>query len=624
MKNTFLALVCAIALTACGPTQQKTTDDGPILANIDLVNITKDQVNVFVDPGKFTSDTTIFYIPKTVPGTYEVNDYGQFVEDLKAYDYDGNQLSVTRTDKNSWVIPNAKQLDKVSYLVNDSFDIEGENGVFSPAGTNIDAGENFMLNLHAFVGYFKGMKEQSYKLVIQHPKNLIATSSLTELPTQETTTTFATDVFSVPRYFQVTDHPIMYAEPDTTSFNLQGMEVLLSVYSPNDVYSAQDLRPTIEKMVVAQKKFLGDLNNTDKYAILLYLSDMGKQDASGFGALEHHTSTTVVLPEAMPLDKLKETMTDVVSHEFFHTLTPLSVHSEEIQYFDYNDPKMSKHLWMYEGVTEYFANLFQVNQGLITPQDFYDRMMEKIQTSRNFDDTMPITELSEHVLEEGYHDSYYNVYQKGALIGMALDIRLRELSNGEMGILDLMKKLSAKYGVNKPFEDDKLFDEIVAMSYPEIGTFLTTYVSGPTPIPYHEFFAKVGLEKSSKEVQTGYLIDMKTQMPYINVNQETGEIYFMANADDNSFLKNLGIKENDTLVSVNGTEYSLTNVRPLIMTSMAWQPGDEVTFVVKRDGKEISLSGKVITPMTTVSSWHEMNLPETDPRVQLRNAWLKG
>jgi predicted metalloprotease with PDZ domain len=31
---------------------------------------------------------------------------------------------------------------------------------------------------------------------------------------------------------------------------------------------------------------------------------------------------------------------------------------------------MSEHLWMYEGVTEYFANLFQINQGLITEEDF--------------------------------------------------------------------------------------------------------------------------------------------------------------------------------------------------------------------------------------------------------------
>ncbi len=623
MKKIFFVLSVTILLSACGPTQQD-SKNGPILTYIDLVNITNDQVKVSVDPGKFSTDTTTFYIPKTVPGTYEVNNYGQFIDNLKAFDYDGNEMNVVKSDENSWKIANATKLDKIAYLVNDSYDIEGENGVFSPAGTNIEAGKNFMLNLHGFVGYFDGMTEEPYKLMIQHPKNLIASSSLTKMPAQETTTNVTTDVFSVPRYFQVTDHPIMYAEPDTTSFNLQGMEVLLSVYSPNNVYSAQDIRPAIEKMVMAQKKFLGDLNNTDKYAIILYLSDMNKTDASGFGALEHHTSTTVVLPEAMPLEQLNETMTDVVSHEFFHTLTPLSVHSKEIQYFDYNDPKMSKHLWMYEGVTEYFANLFQVNQGLIEPQDFYDRMMKKIQTSRNFDDTMPITEMSEHVLEDSYHSSYLNVYQKGALIGMTLDIRLRELSNGKMGILDLMKKLSAKYGVNQPFEDDELFGEIVALSYPEIGTFLTTYVSGTTPIPYDEFFAKVGLEKSSREAQTGYFIDMKTQMPYINVKKETGEIFFMANATDNSFLKTLGVHENDVLVSVNGTDYSVTNVRPMVMTSMGWQEGDDVTIVVDRDGKKLTLSGKVTTPMTTVSSLKEMDLPESDARVQLRHSWLKG
>lgn len=623
MKKIFFSLTGAILLSACGPTQNQPSENQLVLANIDLVNVTNDQVKVSVNPGKFTTETTTFYIPKTVPGTYEVNNYGQFIEGLKALDYDGNELVVNKLDENSWAISNATKLEKVTYLVNDSYDIEGENGVFSPAGTNIDPGKNFMLNLHGFVGYFEGMTEQPYKLVIAHPKNLIASSSLTEVPSQATTSTVATDVFSVPRYFQVTDHPIMYAEPDTTSFKLNGMEVLLSVFSPNDVFSAKDLRPSIEKMVVAQKNFLGDLNNTDKYAIILYLSDMNKQDASGFGALEHHTSTTVVLPEGMPLEQLEKTMTDVVSHEFFHTLTPLSVHSKEIQYFDYNDPKMSKHLWMYEGVTEYFANLFQVNQGLIEPQDFYERMMKKIQTSRSFNDTMPITKLSKHVLEDAYHSSYYNVYQKGALIGMTLDIRLRELSHGEMGILDLMKKLSIKYGVNKPFNDDELFDEIVAMSYPEIGTFLTTYVSGTTPIPYDKFFAKVGLEKSSKEAETGYFFDMMTQKPYINVKQDSGEIYFMG-VEDNSFLKNIGIQENDVLVSVNGTEYTMSNIRGLIMASMGWKVGDEVSIVVNRKGENVTLSGKVTTPMTTIYTLQEMNLPKTDERVQLRHAWLKG
>src|SRR5690606_17520267 len=117
-------------------------------------------------------------------------------------------------------------------------------------------------------------------------------SSLTEIPSEENT-----DIFHLERYFQVIDNPIMYAEPDTVVFEIEGMEVILSVYSPTGKYSATDLETSIKEMVQAQKTFLGDINNTDKYAILLYLSEMEK-DAQGFGALEHHTSTTVVMPES--------------------------------------------------------------------------------------------------------------------------------------------------------------------------------------------------------------------------------------------------------------------------------------------------------------------------------------
>jgi predicted metalloprotease with PDZ domain len=157
-------------------------------------------------------------------------------------------------------------------------------------------------------------------------------------------------------------------------------------------------------MMRAQKKFLGAINSTKKYAVLLYLSDMKKADAKGFGALEHPTSTTVVMPEMMPKEQMAEQLKDVVSHEFFHIVTPLGVHSKEIQYFDFNAPKMSKHLWMYEGVTEYFANLFQVNQELISEEDFYNRMSDKISQASAMNDTMPFTTMSANVLDKPYKD----------------------------------------------------------------------------------------------------------------------------------------------------------------------------------------------------------------------------
>ena len=71
---------------------------------------------------------------------------------------------------------------------------------------------------------------------------------------------------------------------------------------------------------------------------------------------------------------------------------------------------------------------------------------------------------------------------------MCIDILMREESDGQRGILTLMKELSNKYGKNKPFEDDKLIDEIVSMTYPSLRTFFDLHVIGKTPINYNEFF----------------------------------------------------------------------------------------------------------------------------------------
>ncbi|HET8885491.1 MAG TPA: peptidase M61 [Salinimicrobium sp.] len=625
MKKLLICLGIASTIVACKSSSTSTTEseDQSIVATLDLVNIQNDQVKVTIDPAKITQEELKFFIPKTVPGTYSVDNYGQFIENLKAYDYNGKEIAIVKLDENSWSISEPKQLDKISYYVNDTYDISGEKGVFSPAGTNIAAGSNFMLNLHGFVGYFSEMVQNPYQLVIHRPSQMVAGTTLNlAKSTPNATASSTTDVYNASRYFEVTDNPIMYAEPDTTSFVVDGMKVLIDVYSPNDVHSAESIKPGIEKMVNAQKNFLGEIDDTDKYSILLYMADMQGVDAKGFGALEHHTSTTVVLPETMDAASLSNTMTDVVSHEFFHILTPLSVHSEEIHYFDYNNPKMSKHLWMYEGVTEYFANLFQVNQGLISNAEFYKRMGDKIETSKNFDDTVPFTHMSENILQEPYKDMYYNVYQKGALIGMALDIRLRELSNGEMGILDMMKALSSKYGQDKPFKDEELIPTIVSLTFPEIQSFFDQYVTGSTPIPYEDFFKKVGVEMGEDQVEVTYFI--KGQVPYIDVNQETSEIFFRENISFNSFLEEMGIESGDVLKSINGAEYNLQNIYGLIGASQGWNIGDDISIVVLRDGEEVNLNGKVTKPMASQISVQEMELPENDPRVKLRDAWLKN
>ncbi|MCY2687054.1 M61 family metallopeptidase [Salinimicrobium sp. TH3] len=622
MKKILYLFALTLLANSCKISQQPGSTQEPTIATLDLVNVKDDKVMVTVYPGEIKTETIVFFIPKTVPGTYSTSNFGAYAENLKAYDYKGNELPVTAYDENSWSIANATRLDKVTYWMNDTFDVPGEGGIYSMAGTNINKDKNFLLNLHGFVGYFNDLTEEPYQLEIIRSNDLYAGSALNITKSSEFSAGTTKDIFRVNRYFEVTDNPIMYAAPDTVSFKVDKMDVLLHVYSPSQKFSAQDFKPAMEKMITAQKDFLGDIDNTNKYAILLYLSATpGEGDAANFGALEHHTSTVVVMPEQMGQEALNKSLTDIVSHEFFHILTPLGVHSKEVHYFDYNDPQMSRHLWLYEGVTEYFANLFQVNQGLITNQDFYDRMQEKIMVSKNFDDTMSFTEMSQNILEDEYKNSYYNVYQKGALIGMALDIRLKELSNGEMGLLDLMKQLTQMYGKNKPFEDEDLFPVITELTYPEIGEFFNTYVSGNTPIPYDEFFEKVGLEMREGELPVDYFLQ-DPSTPYITVN-EAGEIILRDDLSLSTFFEELGLMAGDRIKAINGKSYNVQNIYDLIGDSANWSVGDPISLTIERNGEELKIKGNVVEPMSTGKRLVEIMNP-TDEQMELRHSWLKS
>ncbi|NCO63018.1 MAG: peptidase M61, partial [Flavobacteriia bacterium] len=415
-------LFAALLFASCSSTKNAGNDLAvslPITTQIDLSKVINDKVPVTINPGRFTTESVTYHLPKVVQGTYSVSDFGKYIDDFKAFDYKGNELLFNKTDTNTWVINGATNLDYITYYVNDTFDVEvtgviGGDTPFSPAGTNIES-DNYVLNLHGFIGYFDSLKNNQYTLDVTAPNDFIRSSALQKVDAKTSSDgKNITTSYAATRYFDITDNPMMYGNLSVEEFQVGNIKVVLSVYSPNKTHSAASLKDAMYKMMQAQKTFLGDINSTPRYDIFLYLSDGEKESPKGFGALEHHTSTVVVMPEAMPEDALEESLIETVSHEFFHIVSPLSVHSEDVHYFDYNNPTFSKHLWMYEGVTEYFANLFQINQGLISEEEFYSKMMGKIQTSSQMNDSMSFTEMSENVLDEPYSKQYYNVYQKGA------------------------------------------------------------------------------------------------------------------------------------------------------------------------------------------------------------------
>lgn len=625
LSKSLLSLVAAVLFVGCAALRTSTTPtSNTIQANIDLVGIEDDKVEITITPPPMKVESTVFYIPQIVPGTYEYSNFGRFVEDVKAFDKKGNEMELISLDQNSWEIVKPKKLAKISYKVNDTFD--GPNGqeIYPMGGTDFQEGEVYLLNLHSMIGYFEGMKESSYKLSVSSPKDLEAFTSLPALSTSD-----SLDVFNAERYFHIIDNPILYSKPNAVSFDLDQIKVGLAIYSPSDVHQATDYQPAIEEMMKAQKAFLGDANDTPSYDILLHLMDMDALQYFGgmMGALEHHTSTTVVFVDAMGAGELTQSLVDVVSHEFFHTLTPLNVHSEEIHNFEYNRPLMSQHLWMYEGTTEYFANLFQINQGLIDALDFYNRVMEKINLAQRYDDSMSFTEMSAGIVDEPYQTNYGNVYQKGALINMCLDILIREKSGGEKGILWVMKNLAEKYGKEKPFKDEDLIPEIVAMTYPEVGDFFETHVVGTTPIDYDTYFTKVGLINGEvKSPLRAIIFANSTQLFFSPQPNAEGELQFVVN-QLNPSIEAMGMQVGDVLLGIEGERFPEINqenggkINAILTPSIGWEADKTVSFTVAREGEELELSGKVGTP-TTIAKGLVEDPAATESAVELRKAWL--
>ncbi|PBQ33355.1 peptidase M61 [Sphingobacteriaceae bacterium] len=563
-----LALVCANLLHA----------DGDYHYFVNLTKVTNDKVSVVLTPPDFAQDEIEFMFPAMVPGTYEVYDFGRFISNFKVSGKGGVDIKVTRVNVNTYKISPASKIDKITYDVDDTFDKTDLPGtkdkvIFEPGGTNFEEGKNFSINTHSMFGYFKGFTNKNFILEFEKPKGFYPSTGLSDIKLGETK-----DQLTVFDYHDLADAPIMYFVPDTATLLVGKTKVLVSSYSPNKMISANFIAGNLRELLYAQRDYLGGELPVNKYAFLFYFMDKPTQSGAS-GALEHSYSSFYVMPE-FDSTSLQQQIRDVAAHEFFHIVTPLNIHAKEIGDFDFNDPKMSEHLWMYEGMTEYEAHHAQVKGGLIDINAFINTMMQKYENSLDgYNDTMSFTYMSKHVLEEKIHKQYGNVYEKGAVIGMCLDILLRDLSNGEYGTQNLMKDLATKYGKNKSFNDEDLFNDIEKFTYPEVGAFLRKHVGGTTPLPMRDILGRIGIEFANESVSYEFSLGN----PDLNYNEKTKRLFVEDAKELDEFGKQLGLKKGDELSKINGTEIKIEKIREIVSNYYdTLKEGDKVTIEIYR------------------------------------------
>lgn len=557
--------------------------------NIDLTKADADRVPVEITVPTVEQDEVEYHMPKIVPGTYSISDFGRFIDEFKAMDAEGNMLEVENVSTNRWTIKDASKLNKITYWVEDSFDEfkgYGANKIFEPGGMSIEADKGvFVMNTFGFIGYIDGYKFKPFSLTVIHDEEIQGATSL-----KKEASTATSDTYTAENYNFLADAPIMYSKPDIVTKEIAGANILVSVYSPNKVLTAADVMDNIDELMEAQAKYLGGKLPVDRYAYLIYLFD--RPTISGaWGALEHSYSSLYTLPEMDP-KRISQTVKDVAAHEFFHIVTPLNIHSEEIHNFNYIEPEMSQHLWLYEGVTEYSSQHVQVKYGLFGIEDFLNEMRGKIEQSERYNVDIPYTEFSANILEPENERRYGDVYAGGAMIAWCLDLTIIKSTDGEKDLQSVLRELSKQYGPLKAFKDDELFSEIEKITTPEVGSFLTKYVGGSEKLPYGEILGWAGINYAAENDQM--VITAGKFAPGLNENQEV----YVANADDlNDFGKDLDLREGDVLLEWAGKEITVETFSDALQSYYSeTEAGDKVTVIVRREVKgkmkEVKLKAK--------------------------------
>ncbi|HET6992379.1 MAG TPA: hypothetical protein VFJ43_13685, partial [Bacteroidia bacterium] len=241
MSITRTAVLSLLFFFCCKITAQNSTPDFSYHISIDLQNVTpdKDRVKVTVLTPAIKTTTINYVLPAYLPGVSGNVDAGRFIHMFYAIDDKGFPLKVSKKGTNVIVMKMRKgaTLKKIEYWVDDTWDDEKIksketdakfNYVTQAAGSNIDAGNNYVLNHAFFFGYIEGFSEVPYNITILKPEELKASSALKII-----SETQSRDSYKAFSYKELIDNPVMYSRPDTSGFIAGNSYISISVFSEN-------------------------------------------------------------------------------------------------------------------------------------------------------------------------------------------------------------------------------------------------------------------------------------------------------------------------------------------------------------------------------------------------------
>jgi predicted metalloprotease with PDZ domain len=429
-------------------------------------------------------------------GLYQVRDFAQSIEQLHAETPSGESIALYRTSPHSWrAVPAAGACKEngtpvkggpcAHTVILDYRVLRSEPGPYS---SEINASHAF-LNFATVLLYAPVRRSEAVEVEFRDvPAGWRLASALSYGPGEST--------LAAANYDDLADAPVEIGVFDDFSFEAAGSVIRVVLYVSGEKrtlpssWSRARLEDTVRRVVTTQTSLMHDT----PFSRFLFLLRVGP--GGGDGGMEHANSTAIALPaETDPAP--------YIAHEFFHLWNVKRIRPQSLEPVDYENEQPTDALWFAEGVTSTYAAYTLVRSGLWSRRIFYADLARQIDilNSRparfwqSAEDSSLAAWLEKYPLYRA-SDVSISYYNKGQLIGVCLDILLRDSTGNRIGLDDLMRDLNDRYAKQHRFYPDSVAIRTAAerLSGKDFSDFFRRHVAGTDEIPFQEILAKAGLE----------------------------------------------------------------------------------------------------------------------------------
>jgi predicted metalloprotease with PDZ domain len=528
---------------------------------------------------------------------YQVRDFAKYVNWVRAKDRSGKELALRTLTKSSWEIQDAASGAIIDYQI--YVDSPG------PFGAQLNSHHAFF-NLAQILMYPVELRNAPMRVRFSHvPDAWHIASPLSNHPNNE---------LEAENYDRLVDSPVEISNFRESDFDEAGAHYHVIVDADAADYNIENIVGQLHKIVAAATAWMND-RPFDTYTFIYHFPR-----GPGGGGMEHAFSTAIDI-NAELLKANPEMLAGISAHEFFHLWNVKRIRPQTLEPIDYTKENYTRALWFSEGVTSTAEGIIQLRAGLLDEQHYLQRLGELMAEleRRPAHLSQSAEESSLDAWLEG--DTYYrrpersiSYYNKGELLGIMLDLAVRDASHGQASLRDVLEWMNLNYAKKGKFFNDSVGvrEAAEAVSHSDLGWFFAKYVAGTEEIPWNDFLRSVGLHAEAMPVSVadpGFLASRNFDGP-MSVLAVT----------PNSDAERAGLQVGDVIVELQGNPADQDARQELARLS----PGDTLTLRVRgRRGSERELKWKVGTRQEISYEVRDLDRV-TDAQRARRAAWIKG